>query len=154
LIRWRFLGPVIADRLAQLQSLPVATPDGITTAYPVTFDTGLSLVGYEVQGSLVNTDWRVTDHVQPPMTVFVHVLDAQDTIVGQDDSFGAATRMLEPGDMIVQRHPLSIKPDTPAGTYRLEVGLYNPDTLQRFTAHPSNAPPTDRLLLSTIEIGP
>ncbi len=145
---------IIGDKLIQLQSLPVAAPDGITATYPITFDNGLSLVGYEAQGSMVHTYWRVTDHVQPPVTVFVHVLDAQGNIVGQDDSFGAATRMLEPGDVIVQRHPLSIKPDTAAGTYRLEVGLYNPGTMHRFTAHPSNAPPTDRLLLSAIEIRP
>ncbi len=154
---------LIADKLQQLHALPATTPDGITTTFPITFANGLALAGYEInpakaaerdlsQGFVVNTYWRVTERVQPPVTVFVHLLDAQGNIVAQNDSFGAATRMLEPGDLIVQRHPLTLPADAAPGAYRLQVGLYNPNTLRRFTAYPANAPETDRVLLSTIEI--
>ena len=98
----------------------------------------------------INTYWRVTASLQPPVTVFVHLLDQNGNIAAQDDRFGAAARMLEPGDLIVQRHP--IRSDTPLlpGTYQIAVGLYNPDTLNRFKTTDG----IDRLLLGKIEVKP
>ena len=58
--------------------------------------------------------------------------------------------MLEPGDLIVQRHPLKSKQPLPPGTYQLAVGLYNPDTLERFKTLTGE----DRLLLGTLEVKP
>ncbi len=138
----------IEDQLKQL-----ASSASVSVTYPITFENGLALAGYEVQppgGQALNTYWRVTDRVQPPVTIFVHLLDAQGNIVAQDDSFGAATRMLEPGDLIVQRHPLKSKQPLPPGTYQLAVGLYNPDTLERFKTLTGE----DRLLLGTLEVKP
>lgn len=138
----------IEDQLKQL-----ASSAGLSVTYPITFENGLALAGYEVQppgGLMLSTYWRVTDHVQPPVTIFVHLLDAQGNIVAQDDSFGAATRMLEPGDLIVQRHPLKSEQPLPPGTYQIAVGLYNPVTLERFKTTTG----VDRLLLGTIEVKP
>ena len=127
--------------------------------YPITFENGLALAGYEIQpsegsepseGLTINTYWRVTDRVQPPVTVFVHLLDQNGNIVAQDDRFGAAARMLEPGDLIVQQHPIQSETPLPPGTYRIAIGLYNPDTLKRFKTEDG----VDRLLLGTIEVKP
>jgi hypothetical protein len=96
----------------------------------------------------INTYWRVTDRLQPPVTVFVHLLDQNGHIVAQDDRFGAAARMLEPGDLIVQRHLLQSEAPLPPGTYRIAIGLYNPDTLNRFKTKEG----ADRLLLGSIEV--
>jgi hypothetical protein len=98
----------------------------------------------------INAYWRVTDRLQPPVTVFVHLLDQNGDIVAQDDRFGAAARMLERGDMIVQRHPIKNETPLPPGTYRIAIGLYNPDTLNRFKTEDGS----DRLLLGTIEVKP
>lgn len=143
----------IAEQLKQLATA------GFSVTYPITFENGLALAGYEVQppggseppgGWAVNTYWRVTDRVAPPVTAFVHLLDANGNIVAQDDSFGAATRMLEAGDLIVQHHPLKSDQPLPAGIYQLAVGLYNPETLERFKTLSG----VDRLLLGTMEVKP
>jgi hypothetical protein len=132
---------------------------GISATYPITFENGLALAGYEIlppggsepSGELtINTYWRVTGNVQPPVTVFVHLLDDNGNIVAQDDRFGAAARMLEPGDLIVQRHPIHSETPLKPGTYRVAIGLYNPDTSNRFKTLPGE----DRLLLGTVEVKP
>ena len=98
----------------------------------------------------MNTYWRVTGDLQPPVTVFVHLLDQDGQIVAQDDRFGAAARMLEAGDLIVQRHPLPSAAPLQPGTYQIAIGLYNPDTLSRFKTQAGE----DRLLLGTTEVKP
>ncbi len=139
----------IDQKLQQLQS----TGEAIRVTYPITFQNGLALAGYEVneaQGLIINTYWRVTDRLQPPVTIFVHLLDQNGNIAAQDDRFGAAARMLEPGDLIVQRHPIHSEAPLKPGTYRVAIGLYNPDTLNRFKTTDG----VDRLLLGTVEVKP
>jgi hypothetical protein len=92
----------------------------------------------------------VADRLRPPVTVFVHLLDQDGNIVAQDDRFGAAARMLEPGDLIVQQHPIQSKTPLKPGTYQIAIGLYNPDTLSRFKTQDGE----DRLLPGTIEVKP
>ena len=137
----------IDQKLQQLQA------SAISTTYPITFENGLVLAGYEVvttQEPIINTYWRVTGELQPPLTVFVHLLDRDGNIVAQDDRFDAAARMLEPGDLIVQRHPIPLDTPLPPGTYQIAVGLYNPDTLARFKTQAGE----ERLLLGIFEVKP
>src|SRR3972149_7312487 len=86
------------------------------------------------------------------MTIFVHLLDAQGDIRGQHDGFGAALSTLEPGDVVAQHHVIPVDASVEPGTYRLQVGLYNPVTLERFAARSGEAAPSDRVLLSTVEV--
>ena len=150
---------LLEDRLKQLRFAPVLTPDGIAVTFPISFENGLAFAGYEIQppdgsepsgGFRVTTYWLVTDRVQPPVTIFVHLLDAQGHIAAQNDSFGAAVRMLESGDLIVQQHPLKFNQPAPPGIYRLEIGLYNPDTMNRF----KTAGGVDHVLTEAVEIKP
>ena len=146
---------LIEGQLQQLQAAGAA----ISVTYPIAFENGLAFAGYEIQppggseppgGLTVNTYWRVTGDLQPPVTVFVHLLDQDGNIVAQDDRFGAAARMLEPGDLIVQRHPIQSETPLKPGTYQIAIGLYNPDTLSRFKTQAG----ADRLLLGTMEVKP
>ncbi len=147
--------PLIEEKLQQLYSMGAA----ISATYPITFEDGLALAGYDVnpatdsqpsQGLTITTYWRVTGNLQPPVTVFVHLLDQNGNIAAQDDRFGAAARMLEPGDLIIQRHPLHSETPLKPGMYRIAIGLYNPDTLNRFKTLTGD----DRLLLGTVEVKP
>ena len=134
----------------KLQTWPNAP---LAAALPVTFENGLTLIGIEqaIDNDLAfNTYWRVDGALTPPLQIFVHLLDTQGSIVAQNDSFGAATRMLETGDVIVQQHMLKSEALVPPGRYQVAVGLYNPDTLNRFKA----ADGTDRILLGTVEVKP
>jgi hypothetical protein len=153
---------IIQNGLAELQAALVVTPDQITTTLPIAFDNGLSFVGDELaapgeailsgKSLTVFTYWQADDRITPPMTIFVHLLDSQGNIRGQSDTFGAALTTLEPGDIVIQSHVLKVDAAAPPGVYRLEVGLYNPVTMDRFKAHPLNLPDTDRIMLSSIQV--
>jgi mannosyltransferase len=69
--------------------------------------------------------------------VFLHVLDAGNHIVGQRDAEpgGGArlTSLWPPGEVVADNYGLPIHPATPPGEYRVEVGMYDPETGQRLT---------------------
>ena len=69
--------------------------------------------------------------------VFLHVLDAGNHIVGQRDAEpgGGArlTTLWSPSEVVADNYGLPIHPATPPGEYRVEVGMYDPETGQRLT---------------------
>lgn len=68
-----------------------------------------------------------------PLAAFVHLSGADPSqIVAQVDGWDTAVSTLEPGDIIIQRLALTPPPDAPPGEYFLRVGLYSPQTGQRF----------------------
>ncbi|HRQ36523.1 MAG TPA: hypothetical protein PLD25_01235 [Chloroflexota bacterium] len=68
-----------------------------------------------------------------PLAAFVHLSGADPSqIVAQVDGWDTAVSTLEPGDIIVQRLVLTPPADMPPGDYFLRVGLYSPQTGQRF----------------------
>ena len=152
--------PIIENKLASLRSAPVAAPSLSMLTLPISFENGLTLVGYQVNANQIApgqsfealTYWQVTERPKPPVAIFVHLLDATGNIRGQHDGLGAAMAMLEPGDLIIQRHIVTANGNATPGTYRLQVGLYQPITLERFQAQPQNSPSLDRILLSTLEV--
>jgi hypothetical protein len=103
----------------------------------------ITLVGY----SLLNDDlpaggvaqvtlfWQVSQTPAQRYKVFLHALDAGNHIVGQRDAEpgGGArlTTLWQPGQMVADNHGVPIHPATPPGEYRLEMGMYDPETGQR-----------------------
>ncbi|MFN2226190.1 MAG: glycosyltransferase family 39 protein [Anaerolineae bacterium] len=81
--------------------------------------------------------WRSEGQLQRRYKVFVHVLDANNSIVGQRDAEpggGARVTTLWPaGEMVVDHYGVPIHPATPPGSYRIEVGLYDMETGRRMT---------------------
>lgn len=81
------------------------------------------------------TVWRVLDPEQvgpvvPPafttdVVLFTHVLAANGAILTQRDALDAPSWDWQPGDTIVQVHPLLIPPETGAGAYEAVVGIYD-----------------------------
>jgi hypothetical protein len=86
--------------------------------------------------------------------VFTHLIDADNQIFGQHDKVpldGArpTTSWVE-GEVLVDSYEIQLKPETPAGTYRLEVGLYDPATFARLPVSDVQGRPLgDRVLLDT-----
>jgi hypothetical protein len=68
-------------------------------------------------------------------TVFVQVLDANDRIVGQVDSWPLhgtlPTSQWKLGETIDDPYPVQLTDDLPPGTYRLNIGWYLLETLRR-----------------------
>jgi hypothetical protein len=93
-----------------------------------------------------------------PYTVFVHLLGPDSQIWAQQDnppSLGTApTSGWVPGEYVADPYQLVVKPETPAGEYRIEVGMYDPATGARLRVTDSDRQlPGDRILLGqTIQI--
>jgi hypothetical protein len=73
--------------------------------------------------------WQASAATDLPYTVFVHVLNQDGKVVAQrDEPPDHGTRPTTgwvPGEYVTDPHTITIDPSTPAGTYRLEIGLYD-----------------------------
>ncbi|MCS7222392.1 MAG: glycosyltransferase family 39 protein [Anaerolineae bacterium] len=89
---------------------------------------------------------------------FVHMLDADRTVVAQRDQVPGEgqfpTTGWLPGEVLADRYRLTIPPDLPAGVYLLEAGLYRPDSLERLLVLDATGSPTaDHVMLGEIAVG-
>lgn len=70
--------------------------------------------------------------------VFVHLIDGNGQLVAQHDSSpvnGAYPfAVWQPGMIVKDEHVLPLDGDLTSGPYRLEIGVYDPDSLERWTA--------------------
>ena len=176
---WLFVGPgtpldpALAERIGlssrgsvtchvDLRPARDAYLERVTTsawASPIPADFGgqLALLGYELLSDEVSagtevtliTAWRVEGKPEPPLAIFVHLVNPQGHIGGQFDGLGANPDGLRPGDVLLHVHRFTVAPDAPPGRYWLQLGLYNPDTMARLRLTGQDS---DRLLLAQVEV--
>ena len=83
--------------------------------------------------------WQALSAMSESYTVFVHLLDENQFIRGQVDSVPGKgtlpTTSWIPGEYLQDTYSFQIKPDTPEGTYHLEIGIYNAKTGNRLPVH-------------------
>jgi hypothetical protein len=100
--------------------------------------------------------WRTAAPVKDDLTVFVQLLDPAGRLVTQHDGqplYGyLPTRSWSPGDLIPDRHRLPLPEDLPPGRYRLIVGMYALETLERLPVRTAQGA-ADYVLLTEIELG-
>ncbi|HLF26544.1 MAG TPA: hypothetical protein VJG32_09415 [Anaerolineae bacterium] len=100
---------------------------------------------------VLNLAWWIAGLNDAGQTVFVHVRNAAGEIVAQADGdpIGgmAPFNSWATGDLIRERRPLLLPPDSPAGTYTVAVGLYGRATLERTTPTRANIPLSDGALV-------
>ena len=156
-------GPGLA--LTQLQ---VMAPEREFTpppdiAHPQRADLGqrVTLLGYDLDRTAVAPSetlhltlyWQAQAGMETSYTVFTHLLDAGQRIWGQKDSLpvdGARpTTGWLPGEVITDEYAIPVQPDTPPGTYAIEVGMYDAATGARLSVHDAQGRPVpgDRVLL-------
>lgn len=121
-------------------------------------------------GTLVGSDFP--DHVQPgrPVrvvlywragaatttaeTVFVHLLDAANHVVGQRDEpplHGTRpTTGWVAGEYLTDPHDLLVDPRAKAGIYQIEVGMYDPRTGVRVSTETSD----NRIIVGSLQVEP
>jgi hypothetical protein len=111
--------------------------------------------GDEVRLSL---RWQGLTHILQSYSVFVHLVDAQGAMWAQHD--GVPLRGLHPtthwveGEIISDPRELFLPADTPAARYRLEVGMYLPETMQHLPVSGMGMQPqVDRIVLDYLRVG-
>ncbi len=149
----------------------VQMPSGEATAFPISFDGNLALLGYERPALVSRADltltlltaWRVTGEWQPsPTAIFAHLIDANGRLVAQDDRLGFPRHNWHIGDTFVQAHDIpigdgsaSLTTSLPSGEYTLQIGVYTRQGGARWTARDRAGQEIgDRVLLGQVEVQP
>ncbi len=104
----------------------------------------------------LDIEWQALAPINQNYTVFVQVLDAQDRIVGQVDAWPRQgtfpTSQWTPGEIVHDPYLITLSPDLPPGSYRLQVGWYLLATLERLPVlDEAGAPVDNRYLVSGLE---
>jgi len=98
--------------------------------------------------------WQANTPIQRPYTVFNHLLNANGDIIAQQDNMPRhnqwPTTCWQPGEIIPDPYTMTLPPDLPTGTYRLEVGLYWLETGERLPIMLPDGETADSFPLSTI----
>jgi 4-amino-4-deoxy-L-arabinose transferase-like glycosyltransferase len=145
-------------------------------AHPLRFGESIDLLGYELQpGALrnridpldganqhafshaaalqINLYWRARTRIPTDYTLFVHVLNAAGQQVAQRDlplrAYDYRSSQWMPGEIVVDMADLPL-PDLAAGTYRVEIGLYNAANGERLPAISADGTQTN--LLTTLNL--
>ncbi len=97
--------------------------------------------------------WKSQGSAATAYTVFVHLLDADDQVVGQRDEPPVHGTRPTTGwvadEYLRDEHDVSIAANVAPGTYRIEVGLYDPRTGKRV----ATGTPDNRVIIGSVQIG-
>ncbi len=131
----------------------------------VTFGDSLALRGYSLGADFtrpgemlqLRLNWEAVHRVKQDYTVFVHVLNAQDEIVTQQDQAplhgNYPTSVWDAGEGVLDERELQLPPVLPPGEYRLALGLYLPETGERLPARVNGQDVADgRAIVGTFEV--
>jgi 4-amino-4-deoxy-L-arabinose transferase-like glycosyltransferase len=107
--------------------------------------------------------WQALSPSQQDYTVFTHLLGGQNPATngplwaghdGQPDGGSYSTAAWQPGETILDVHPMTVPGDAPPGEYQLEAGLYLLATMERLPATDAagNSLPDGAARLGTIKV--
>jgi hypothetical protein len=87
-------------------------------------------------GSLsILLEWRALAETEYDYTVFVHLLNADGTLVAQHDGMPVGEQRpasgWQAGERVIDEHEIRLPPDLPSGQYSLRVGWYDWQTEER-----------------------
>jgi hypothetical protein len=104
------------------------------------FGNQIDLIGYSIDRRAAGPNdtlyltlyWRAKSAMSIDYTVFTHVLQLPETKRAQQDKpLSPPTSSWATGQVISDTYDLTINPDTPAGVYEIEVGVYEPKNFER-----------------------
>jgi hypothetical protein len=153
-------------RLVEAQETAITWPPDLAAlpapTLPLVFDDRFALLGAELElereaawpgeGLRLITFWQVLTPDPTPVVAFTHLTADGQNIWGQHDGLDVRPDGLSAGDRFAQIHPVTVKPETPAGSYFLQLGLYNPDTLVRLPILLEGQPLADRVAVMELEV--
>ena len=130
--------PPVERTLVQVLGPAVEKPP--IKPHVVVFADAIRLNGYDVQPDLVSGNselavalyWQPLHGLQADYTTFVHLLNADGVVVGQNDHQPGGvyypTSLWRPGELLKDVHTLTLAPDLGRPPYTIEVGLYTKGT--------------------------
>ncbi len=151
--------PTIADlgRVVIKNRERVMTAPSIARPLDAAFEQKMKLLGYDTQidaaqqNARVVLYWRALAQMNTSYTVFVHLLDAQNKVIAAGDAFPGSGNLPTTGwiedEYITDAHTLALD-GVPAGTYQIEIGVYDPATGTRLKVGEGQ----DRVLLGNITV--
>ena len=127
---------------------------------PLVFGDRFALLGAELGAGTIApggelrliTYWEVVDAGYTPVIAFVHLTADGHDIWGQHDWLDVRAEDLLPGDRFAQVHPVPVRPETPPGLYHIQLGLYNPATLQRLPIAAGAGDTAGRVWVGEVEV--
>jgi hypothetical protein len=100
--------------------------------------------------------WRCREPMDTAYTVFTHLLDAGEQVRGQKDNPPARgsypTTLWAPGEVVVDSYDIPVAGDAAPGPYVIEVGMYDPATMQRLPVLDPTGALGDRVLLGRVQV--
>jgi hypothetical protein len=156
-----------------LPAAPAGSAPSPTPEHPVdvTFGQAIRLLGYSLDKDRAAPGealplvlyWQAVAPLDQDYTVFAHLLGAHNPATGgplwaghdgQPVGGQYPTAVWQPGQVILDHHPLAIPAGTPPGTYQLEAGLYLLSSLARLPAVDASGQrlPGDAALLGTVQV--
>jgi hypothetical protein len=109
-------------------------------------DGKIELLGYELKEEPIRPDgaleltlyWQAREEIEESYIVFTHLLDGEGNIQGQQDSMPVEgmypTSSWLAGQVVEDKRHVPIGATAPAGSYRIAVGMYQLDSLDRLEA--------------------
>jgi hypothetical protein len=132
-------------------------PDQDLLALPANLGDQVEFLGYELQDPSARPDlislltaWRVTSLPSGSRAIFVHLLAPEGRIIAQWDGLDVAVEGWRAGDTFIQRVTLGWPQGMAPGQYQLQVGVYNPDTMERLPVMVNDQAVADRILLQSV----
>ena len=137
--------------LIRRQPRPALTAADVSIAHTLeaNFGGSVRLLGYEVETMSLKPGgmlylalyWQAREPVERRYKVFTHVLgevfnaESANFLWGQQDNEPVGgtrpTPTWRPGEVIADSYAISLHPKAPAGSYAIEIGLYDPATGER-----------------------
>jgi hypothetical protein len=100
----------------------------------------------------IETWWRVEAVPPRPLSIMMHLVGPEGEPVIVGDGLAVPVDQWRPGDIIVQRHRLSIPPDVPSGEYQPFTGVYWLDTMERWLVEMDQKPAGDQIPLPVVRV--
>ena len=102
------------------------------TELAATFGEAIRLRGFDqtLEGDVLDLTlyWESVTAVSDSYKVFIHVMDADGSLVAQADrppvNGLAPTQRWQPGDLVRDPYQIALPPNLPSGAYEVRVGLY------------------------------
>jgi hypothetical protein len=101
--------------------------------------------------------WRAEREMEEDYTVFVHLVDNEGGILGQQDNWPEGgfyrTSFWETGELVRDEYEFVIDTAAPQGTYQIEAGMYVLATGQRLPVSDEDGQMVgDKILLGSVEV--